>query len=313
MNFKVKGGVYPTMITPYKDGKIDYETCEKLVEWYWNMGCDGIFAACQSSEIFYLSLEERVLLVRTVLKKSRELAQKDKSREPMMIVASGHVSDDLEEQVKELNAIAAEKPDAVILINNRLDIENTSDEKWISDAEALISRLPSDMPLGVYECPKPYKRLLSEKVIKWCISTGRFFFIKDTCCDIKTISDRLKWCENTQLKLFNANGQTLLDTLRAGAFGYCGVMANFHPELYVRLVRSDYESKEAALLQDYLGLTSHLESLTYPCCAKYYLNDVVGIPMETYSRSNDERNFTEYQKHCIRQMAEMYDLLFKNK
>ncbi len=311
MDFKVKGGVYPTMITPYKNGEIDYETCEKLVEWYWNMGCDGIFAVCQSSEIFYLSLEERVLLTRTVIKKSRELAQKDKSREPMMIVASGHVSDDFEEQVKELSAIAQEKPDAIILINNRLDIANTSEEKWIEDAEKLIARLPEDMPLGVYECPKPYKRLLSEKVVKWCISTGRFFFIKDTCCDKKTIADRLKWSEGTQLKLFNANGQTLLDTLRAGAYGYCGVMANFHPELYVRLMHADYYSEEATLLQDYLGLTSRLEALTYPCCAKYYLNEFVGIPMETYARSNDERNFTDYQKHCINQMAEMYGLLFK--
>ena len=32
MNFKVKGGVYPTMITPYKNGEIDYEAVEKLVE-----------------------------------------------------------------------------------------------------------------------------------------------------------------------------------------------------------------------------------------------------------------------------------------
>ena len=192
MDFKVKGGVYPTMITPYKNGQIDYETCEKLVEWYWNMGCDGIFATCQSSEILFLSLEERVLLTRTVIKKSRELAQKDKSREPMMIVASGHISDSFEDQVKELNAIAAEKPDAIILISNRMDILNTSDEKWIEDAEKLIAQLPSDMPLGVYECPKPYKRLLTEKMIKWCADSGRFFFIKDTCCDKEEIARRVE-------------------------------------------------------------------------------------------------------------------------
>jgi 4-hydroxy-tetrahydrodipicolinate synthase len=311
MDFKVKGGVYPTMITPYKDGKIDYETCERLVEWYWNMGCDGIFATCQSSEIFYLTLEERVLLTRTVIKKSRELAQKDKSREPMMIVASGHVSDSFEDQVTELNAIAAEKPDALILISNRMDIENTTDEKWIADTERLIATLPEDMPLGVYECPKPYKRLLSEKMVKWCAENGRFYFIKDTCCDKDTVAKRVEWCRGSNLKIFNANGQTLLDTLRAGAFGYCGVMANFHPELYVRLVRSDYNSDEAELLQGYLGLTSHLEMLTYPCCAKYYLNDIVGIPMQTYARSNDEANLTDYQKHCIRQMAKTYELMFK--
>ena len=110
MNFKVKGGVYPTMITPYKNGEIDYEAVEKLVEWYWNEGCDGIFAACQSSEIMFLSLDERVKLTRTVIAKAKALAEADKSREPMMIVASGHISDGFEEQVKELKAICAKAP-----------------------------------------------------------------------------------------------------------------------------------------------------------------------------------------------------------
>ena len=52
-----------TMITPYTaDGNIDYETARKYVDWYFKNGLDGIFAVCQSSEIFYLSLKERVRL-----------------------------------------------------------------------------------------------------------------------------------------------------------------------------------------------------------------------------------------------------------
>ena len=59
MNKKL--GVFPTMVTPYtKEGKVDYEGVQALVEWYWKKGCDGIFAVCQSSEIFFLTLEERV-------------------------------------------------------------------------------------------------------------------------------------------------------------------------------------------------------------------------------------------------------------
>ncbi len=40
-------GVYPTMITPYtKNGEIDYEGAERIVDWYMEKGCDGIFAVC---------------------------------------------------------------------------------------------------------------------------------------------------------------------------------------------------------------------------------------------------------------------------
>lgn len=298
MKFNVKGGVYPTMITPYKNGEIDYNAVEKLVEWYWKEGCDGIFAACQSSEIMFLSLDERVKLTRTVISKAKALAESDKTREPMMIVASGHISDSFEDQVKELKAICAEKPDALILISNRMDIENTTEDKWIEETYKLIQMLPYDMPLGVYECPKPYKRLLSEKMIKWCADTGRFYFIKDTCCDAPTLRKRIEICKGSNLKIFNANAQTMLESYHNGIFGYCGVMANFHPAMYSRLFKENNE-----LLQAYLGLAAMLENLTYPCCAKYYLNKYVGIKMDIYARSADEKKFTDYQKSCIDQFA----------
>lgn len=305
MSFKVVNGVYPTMITPYKDGKVDYTAVDKLVEWYWKQGCDGIFATCQSSEIMYLSLGDRVELTRAVVKKSRELAAADKSRKPMMIVASGHISDKFEDQAEELKLIAAQGPDALILISNRMDIENTSDEKWIKDTEKLIAELPENMPLGVYECPKPYKRLLSEKMIKWCASTGRFYFLKDTCCDADVIAKRLEICRGSNLRIFNANAQTLLSTLRNGAAGYCGVMANFHPAIYSWLVKSDLASEEASLVQDYLGLAATIEALTYPCCAKYYLDKYEGIHMEITARSNDCELLTSYQRGCVDQLAEL--------
>jgi 4-hydroxy-tetrahydrodipicolinate synthase len=304
-DFKVIKGVYPTMITPYRNGEIDEEAVCELVKFYWTTGCDGIFAACQSSEIMYLSAEERALLVRLVVKTARELAQCDKSRRPMMIVASGHVSDSFEDQVRELNMIAAEKPDALILISNRLDIENSTDEKWISDCEKLISMLPQNIPLGIYECPKPYKRLLTDAMLEWCISCERFYFIKDTCCDADLIAHRLDICRGSHLEIFNANAQTLLSTLKNGASGYCGVMANLHPELYVRLFNSDYSSRNASLLQDILCFTATAESLTYPCCAKDYLTRYRGIKMDTYARSADDNQYTEYQRLCIDQFAEL--------
>ena len=66
--------ILTTMITPYKaDGGIDFDTAEKYVDWYYENGLDGIFAVCQSSEIFYLSVEERVELNRKVYKRAKAL------------------------------------------------------------------------------------------------------------------------------------------------------------------------------------------------------------------------------------------------
>ena len=344
MNFEATYGVYPTMITPYrKNGEVDDTAVETLTEWYWKRGCDGIFADCQSSEIQFLTLDERVNILHTVMQKVYALAAQDPSRPRMTVVASGHVSDGFEDQVRELNAIAAEKPDALILISNRMDIANTSDEAWIADTGRLIAELPAEMPLGGYECPKPYKRLLSEKMLRWCVENGRFYFVKDTCCDADLIRSRLNICKGSHLKLFNANAQTLLETVRAGVYGYCGVMANFHPDLYkwaydhkdsdpekaqlvahflttaamiemrIYPVSAKYYQSLVGVLQGFLGFAATVEGRTYPYCAKYYLNRFEGVAMEPDARSADVRNLTAYQKSCVDQLAELTNAVRNNR
>jgi len=65
MHHTIPDGVYPTMITPYtEEGRIDYDALEKLVEWHIERGVAGLFAVCQSSEMFHLSLRERLELAR---------------------------------------------------------------------------------------------------------------------------------------------------------------------------------------------------------------------------------------------------------
>ncbi len=295
-------GVYPTMVTPYRaDGTVDLAAVRALVRWYSAMGCDGIFAVCQSSEIHCLTLEERVAIARTVCEEAAALEAAGAPH--MTIVGSGHVSDDAAEQAKELCAIAGTGVQALILISNRLDIANTSDEAWCAELDALIAALP-DIPLGIYECPRPYKRLLTPAMLDHITRTGRFAFVKDTCCDAAEMARRIKQIEDTPTQgyrplLFNANAQTLLATLQAGAAGYCGVMANFHPDLYVRLCRSwQTKPESAALLAAFLSQGAFIESLTYPAIAKYHLNKC-GVAMPTHSRSCDAAAMGDYAKGCV--------------
>lgn len=300
-------GAYPTMITPYDSaGNVDFEAAERLVEWYWEKGCDGIFAVCQSSEIHFLSEDDRVRLAECVKKKADALAKEDKSRAPMIIVASGHVSDCYEDQARELRRIAETGIDVLILITNRMDIANTGDDAWIRDTERLIQTLPAQIPLGLYECPSPYKRLLTPAMLRWCVSTGRFRYIKDTCCDAAEIERRMEILKGTSLRLFNANAQTLLPSLKSGGAGYCGVMCNFHPELYVWLTHNwEKEPDKAELAADFLSMAAFSEQLAYPITAKYHLSVLEGVPMPLYARSRSETDFTAYHAMCIRQMHEL--------
>lgn len=305
---QINRGVYVTMVTPFNsDGGIDYGAVRELVGFYAKNGCDGIFAACQSSEIFFLSLEERVKLTQTVVDAAAKLKAHNGGR--LTIVASGHVSDAFSDQSTELNAIAETHPDALVLISNRLDIANTDEAAWISDCGRLLDALPDSMPLGVYECPYPYKRLLTDNMILHMAKTGRFAFTKDTCCDAALIKRRLSLTAGSDFGQFNANAQTLLSSLRDGGAGYCGVMANFHPALYRRLYDAftSGDNKTAEFLQSLACITAFTESMCYPVTAKYHLSAIESINMTINTRSRDISGLTDYQKDCVRQMKTLVD------
>ncbi len=303
--------IFTTMITPYKaDGGIDYETAEKYVDWYFENGLDGIFAICQSSEIFFLSLEERVTLNRLVYERAKKLERE--SGKKLTVVSSGHISDTIEDQAAELNAVWKSGTDALILITNRLDIKNEGDDVFIENAEKLLRLLPEDAKLGFYECPYPYKRLVTPKILDWCINTGRFTYMKDTCCDAKVIKERAEQLNGSGFKLLNANCQTLLDSMQSGADGYCGIMCNYHPRLYSWLGENfEKEPEKAELIQSVIGTFGFTETgLPYPLSAKYHMN-LCGLPTENIARNRKSEELTEYGKSCIRQMKTATDYFEK--
>lgn len=270
------------MLTPFtKENKVDYSALEELIEWYRKGGVSGLFAVCQSSEMFFLTLEERVEIARFVKEKAQGLP----------VIASGHISDDFEEQVKELRMIGETGVDAVILITNRLAKQEEGDEIWLRNLDLMLKELPLELKLGFYECPYPYKRVLSKEMAKYCADTGRFYFLKDTSCDIENIKDKLEVCRGTNLKVYNANTATLLESLRAGAAGYSGVMANMQCGLYAKLC-GDYASEDMTALSDALTICALIERQVYPVNAKFYLQQE-GLKLETFCRTRDARELNE--------------------
>ena len=296
-NIEINNGVFPTMITPYKkDGSIDYDATRQLTEFYIRNGCHGIFAVCQSSEMAFLSLDERVKLAKCV---------SDEANHRVSVVASGHCGNSIEEQVYEINAISETGIDAFVFASNRFDIHNDGDNVWLKNAERALSGIKPDISLGIYECPMPYKRLLTPKIIDWCIKTGRFKFIKDTCCDPDMLTQRLEQLNGSDCKLFNANIQTLLYSLKKGAAGYSGIMANFHPNLIVWLCENfEKQPEKAEMLSNVLSMCGFTEGPAYPCTAKYYLNKI-GITMEESTRSSDVKRLNSYQKLIIEQLQSL--------
>lgn len=279
---QIRNGVYPTMITPFTDDNhVDYAAIEALVEYYAASGCDGIFALCLSSEIFHLSDKEMQKMMRFIA---------DKNNGRMSLIASGHTSLDVDTQIDQLKAMCDNGAEQAVLILNRLGAEHDGEDFVRRNCEKIFNALP-DITFGVYECPVPYKRMVSTELISWFAQTGRVGFIKDTCCDLQMIKDRLAAVGNSGIQLFNANTATLLDSMRAGAAGFSGVMANFHADLYAALYRFYQQNDPRAdQLQAFLTIMSAAESKLYPVNAKYHLR-YNGIQAGIRARNKDMRGW----------------------
>ncbi|MCZ8519500.1 MULTISPECIES: dihydrodipicolinate synthase family protein [Paenibacillus] len=299
MRKKLQGGVWPTMLTPFtQDDQVDYEALGRLVDWYIGRGVHGLFAVCQSSEMFRLSLGERAGIAEFVVKRAA-------GRVP--VVASGHISDSPHDQAAELTVMAGTGIDALVLITNRLAAPEDSDEVFAEQLQRLIEQLPQNLPLGLYECPYPYKRLVSPELLKWCADSGRFQFLKDTCCDLDTLKLRMEAVRGSGLQIYNANAATLLESLPLGIAGYSGVMANFHPELYVWLLRYHAERpEEAAQLMDFLSVAAWVEKQLYPVSAKYYLM-LEGVLEQWSARTADARELSATYRLELGQLRRLSD------
>jgi 4-hydroxy-tetrahydrodipicolinate synthase len=256
-------GIVPVMITPFTDaGDIDYAGLERLIEWYIAKGSDALFAVCQSSEMAFLSLAEREALARFVV---RQVA----GRVP--VVVSGHVSDDPHGQLEELRVAADSGADAVVLVTNHLDPKNRGSAALLGNLRWLLDQLPKDLPLGLYECPAPYRRLLSDDELRFCIDSGRFVLLKDVSCDLATVKRRVALADGTQFAILNANAAIAWDAMKAGSRGFNGVFTNFHPDLYQWLYSSGASHPEVAdELATFLVLAALSESFGYPVLAKMY-------------------------------------------
>lgn len=273
------GGIVPVMLTPMlADGKIDWVGLENLVEWYVDCGCDTLFAVCQSSEMQYLSLNERVELAKHVVSMAR-------GRLP--VIASGHISESLEDQRRELQAMAETGVDGLVLVTNRLDPANEGTSALRHSLDVLLPALPAELPLGLYECPAPYRRLLSDDELKFCRDSERFAVLKDVSCDLETIRRRVQITKGSPLAIVNANAAIALEAMEIGSRGFAGVFTNFHPDLYAWLYANKNQgSAERAELKTFLALSAMAESLGYPKLAKHY-HVQLGTFGNEYSRTID--------------------------
>lgn len=269
----------PVMITPYtRDMKIDYTALSKLIDFYLACGVKGFFANCASSEMYHLDNAERLALTRHVVKQVNGAVP---------VVATGSFGDTMESRADFTKEIYHTGIDAVILITSHFASKDESDTVMIDNLDKFLT-LTDNIPLGTYECPSPYKRILTPTVFQFMLDTKRFVYHKDTTLETDKIKVKLDMAQNTRLEFYDAHTPNTVFSLQHGAKGMSAIAGNFYPDVFAWMcahVNDPGRKADVAWLQSELTRADAIVGNGYNLSAKYFLNKR-GVPMEVLSRSS---------------------------
>lgn len=299
---KSKKGFIPVMLTPFnKDGSIDYKTLTDLTEMYLKSGVAGLFANCLSSEMFELTPAER-------LKVTQHVVNIVDGHVP--VVATGTFEGSITQQADFTKLIYDTGIKAVIFITGLLAKHDNSDTIFRDNVLNLLHLTPG-IATGFYECPVPYKRLITADLLQQFVNTGRVIYHKDTCLDIDLIKQKLSGVSNNpEFGLYDAYMVHAIDSLKAGSAGLSCIQGNFFPELIIWICKNyndPSKSTELDLVQKFLTTNMDVMHDIYPITAKYILQKN-GLGISTFTR-RDVGNFSSTVKSNIEQLYTDYKVL----
>lgn len=289
-------GFIPVMLTPFlSNGNIDYPALTQLTEIYLQAGASGLFANCLSSEMFELSGRERMQAIKHVLKVADGAVP---------VVATGTFGGKIAEQADFVKEVSDAGVEAVIAITSLLADESESDEVFNDRVFNLLDQT-DHIPIGFYECPVPYKRILKPAQLASFVSTGRVIYHKDTCLNLEQIKEKLKLTEGRAFGLYDAYIVHAVESLKAGASGLSCIQGNYFPELIVWLCDhyNDQTFKdEVQVVQQFLIDNMDVMHNVYPVVSKYFLQKR-GLNISTFTR----RNVGAFTPSVVKEVETLFD------
>jgi 4-hydroxy-tetrahydrodipicolinate synthase len=270
----------PVMITPFNlKAKVDLDVVSNLIDFYLAAGVKGFFANCLSSEMYSISEDERIELTRHVVKYVN-------GRVP--VVATGSFGLAIEDKAEFTKRIYDTGISAVILITGHYANIEDSDEILLRNFDKMF-RLTGDIPLGIYECPAPYKRIVGPDVFRKLLSANRLVYHKDTSIALESVKAKLDILKETGngLEFYDAHSPNAMYSLQMGAKGMSSISGNFYPEILVWMVNNANDpskQEQVKWLQSEISRVDPLIHIAYPMSAKYFLRKR-GLPVRTISRA----------------------------
>lgn len=265
-------GVVSLMLTPFKaDGEIDWKAYDAYVEWQLSAQPDGLFSVCGSSEMKWLTREERLMLARQTVNRA----------EGTPVLATANLENHLSDHEEEVRRIGDAGVSGIVLVPPP---DMGEEQARLGDYFAQLAEI-SPCPVYLYEWPQIHPYSISPEI--WGLLSKQYGMkgIKDTTCTMEGIQAKIMNSPKETI-VFQANTPFLLDSITAGAQGIMAITSAALNELVVAFwkeAKKDPFSPKAKTFQQQLVFLDSVLRFAYPATAKY-LAQLQGLPLELYCR-----------------------------
>lgn len=254
-------GAFTALVTPFKNGQVDFQALEKLVEWQISSGINGLVPCGSTGEFATLSMPEQKEILKTVVRVN-------KGRVPIIAGAS----DINPYSVIDLGRQAIECGVDGILVVAPYYVKPTQDQ--IHDFYTLINN-SLKFPLLLYNNPGRCAISMSVEIIVKLASNPTIIGIKEADPDITRPTKFLNKIDRDDFSILTGNSSSTAGFLAEGGHGVISVTSNVDPVRCSSLVKMWFDQKIdgfASLRQSLIDLDEALYLEPAPATIKYVLS-----------------------------------------
>ncbi len=249
------------LVTPFdKDGKIDFNRLEKLIEFHINNKSDAIIVCGTTGESATLTFEEKIGLFNFSVKKAG-------GRIPI-ICGTGSNSTFFAQDL----SIKAESAGADALLIVTPYYNKTSQNGLIEHYFAIADK--TDIPIIVYNVPSRTGMNILPETYKKLSEHPKIVGVKEADSNIAKIVKSIKLTEGA-LDFYIGNDDMIVPSIAAGCKGVVSVLANILPsfthEMAYKALKGSF-SKADEMQKKVCEINEALFSDVNPIPVKYFMN-----------------------------------------
>ena len=279
-------GCATALITPFKDGAVDYHAFEKLLEYQLENGIDGLVACGTTGEPSTMTQEEWESVISFVVKTAR-------GRVPVIAGTGGNNTRDVILKARRARELGADAQLCVTPYYNK-----TTQAGLVAHYSAIAR--DGALPVIVYNVPSRTGLNMLPETLEILSRENNIIAMKEASGNLIQISDMVRLCGG-RLTFYSGTDELTAPIRAIGGSGTISVLSNLAPAVMRDMTHGPLD-QAAELNKRYLPLIHALFSEVSPIPVKAaaammgLCKNELRLPLVPMSEQNEQKLRSEMQK-----------------